>query len=113
MLLEALTWTALGMSVVAFGVFVVLSVRRSPTIEKSANGVDLQPHGALSELTELAKALHELTESFQKAGPALSALVASILFFLIATLGLGSTKLRNNLRLAAGVTSTGGSEAYL
>jgi hypothetical protein len=95
MLLEVLTWTALAMSVVAFVLFVVLSLRPNPTgkTEKRPNGVDLQAHGALSDVTELAKALHELTDSFQKAGPALSALVASILFFLIATLGAGLDKI--------------------
>lgn len=94
MLLVVLTWTALAMSVVAFALFVVLSVRRNPTGDRGrSRGVDLQPHGALSDVTELAKALHELTDSFQKAGPALSALVASILFFLIATLGAGLDKI--------------------
>jgi hypothetical protein len=47
----------------------------------------------VSEITEFAKALGELTNSFQKAGPALSSLVASILFFLIATLGAGLDKI--------------------
>lgn len=93
MLLEVLTWTALGMSVVSFVVFVVLSVRRSSPPETPNQGVGLEPHGALTDVTELAKALHELTDSFQKAGPALSALVASILFFLIATLGAGLDKI--------------------
>jgi hypothetical protein len=93
MLLEVLTWTAPAMSVVSFVVFVVLSVRRSAPPEKPNPGVGLEPHGALSDITELAKALHELTDSFQKAGPALSALVASILFFLIATLGAGLDKI--------------------
>jgi hypothetical protein len=93
MLLSVLTWTALGMSVVAFVVFVYLTVRSTVGKGKDRDGVELQPHGALSDITELAKALGELTNSFQKAGPALSALVASILFFLIATLGAGLDKI--------------------
>jgi hypothetical protein len=80
------------MSVVAFGVFVYLTV--TPKAGKGqGGGVELQPQGAVSEITELAKALGELTNSFQKAGPALSSLVASILFFLIATLGAGLDKI--------------------
>lgn len=95
MLLTVLTWAALGMSVVAFAVFVYLTVRPSAkqTGGKEGGGVELQPQGAVSDITELAKALGELTNSFQKAGPALSALVASILFFLIATLGAGLDKI--------------------
>lgn len=95
MLLIVLTWTALGMSVVSFVLFVVLSLRPgSPgSGSKQGGAAELLSHGALSDITELAKALHELTDSFQKAGPALSALVASILFFLIATLGAGLDKI--------------------
>ncbi len=94
MLLNVLTWTALAMSVVAFAVFVYLTVKPSTGgTARKPGAVELQPQGAVSEITDLAKALGELTNSFQKAGPALSALVASILFFLIATLGAGLDKI--------------------
>jgi predicted secreted protein len=94
MLLEVLTWTALAMSVVSFALFVVLSLRRTAARDnpKQGPGVEIQPHG-INDITELVKAFRELTDSFQKAGPALSALVASILFFLIATLGAGLDKI--------------------
>lgn len=94
MLLNALTWTALAMSIVSFALFAYLSIRKTPGPRTEARGEgELQPQGALSDVTELAKALKELTDAFQKAGPAISALVASILFFLIATLGAGLDKI--------------------
>ena len=94
MLLDVLTWTALAMSVVAFVVFIILSFRsRARAGTGGTGGAGLVAQGAVSDLAELTKALADLTNSFQKAGPALSALVASILFFLIATLGAGLDKL--------------------
>jgi hypothetical protein len=90
MLLNALTWTALVMSVLSFALFAYLSIRKVPGAgaRKSGEG-ELRGHGSLSDITALAKALGELTDAFQRAGPAISALIASILFFLIATLGAG------------------------
>jgi hypothetical protein len=94
MLIRVLTWTSLTMSVVSFLVFVVLSFR----LKRSNNPSDVQAAHArrgveISDLTKLAEAGAHLADSFTKAGPALSALVASILYLLIGTLGAGLDRL--------------------
>ena len=90
MLILVLTWTSLTMSVVSFLVFVVLSFR----LKRGSNTSDAQVAQArrgveITDLTKLAEAGARLADSFTKAGPALSALVTSILYLLIGTLGAG------------------------
>ena len=94
MLIRVLTWASLGMSVVSFLVFGVLSLR----VSRGGKDAELRAAQArrgveITDLTKLAEAGARLADSFTKAGPALSALVASILYLLIGTLGAGLDRL--------------------
>src|ERR1700716_2031196 len=94
MLISVLTWTSLGMSVVSFAVFIVLSFR----VKRGSKNADVRAAEArrgveITDLTKLAEAGARLADSFTKAGPAISALVASILYLLIGTLGAGLDRL--------------------
>jgi hypothetical protein len=94
MLTAVLTWTALGMSAASFLVFAVLSLR----IRRGGDGATVETAEArrgieITDLAKLADAGTRLADSFTKAGPALSALVASILYLLVATLGAGLDRL--------------------
>lgn len=93
MLISILTWISLGMSAAAFLVFVFLSMRKGPSSTPSdAARRDGRREGEISDITKLTEATAKLADSFTKAGPALSALVASILYLLVATLGAGLEK---------------------
>ena len=88
MLVNAIGWLALTMSGASFVLFVVLSLRRSPPAMAHQGGtatVELQ--AGLSDVAKLAEALGKLAEGFAKwtealakAGPAISSLVASLVF---------------------------------
>jgi|SRR5438309_2273011 hypothetical protein len=94
MLIRVLTWTSLAMSVLSFLVFVVLSLRLKRGSNASAAEAAPARRGVeITDLTKLAEAGARLADSFSKAGPALSALVASILYLLIGTLGAGLDRL--------------------
>jgi hypothetical protein len=95
MLVNVLTWTSLAMSGIAFLVFVILSIRSAgrKTGTPDAGQNDGRRDGTISDITKLTEAVAKMAESFTKAGPALSALVASILYLLIATMGAGLDKL--------------------
>jgi hypothetical protein len=94
MLIRVLTWTSLAMSVVSFLVFVVLSFRLERGSNASAAEAAQARRGVdITDLTKLAEAGARLADSFTKAGPVLSALVASILYLLIGTLGAGLDRL--------------------
>jgi len=58
----------------------------------AAAGAALQKAQAVSpaELTDLLKALTEFSDSLAKAGPALTSIMASILFLAIAAIGTGA-----------------------
>ena len=78
-----------GASFVAFVVFAFLGLRRSPAQPRAA--LAMQPQAGVQDFIQLAEALARLAEnlgkfaeSLAKAGPAVSALVASIVFMLIA-----------------------------
>jgi hypothetical protein len=82
------------MSIVSFLVFVLLSFR----IRRSSNASETEAAQArrgveITDLSKLAEAGARLADSFTKAGPALSALVASILYLMIGTLGAGLDRL--------------------
>ncbi len=82
-----------GASFVAFVVFASLGLRRPPPQPRAAlaMGPGLPDLVQLAEaLARLAESLGKFAESLAKAGPAISALVASIIFMVIAlAAGLG------------------------
>jgi hypothetical protein len=93
-LIRLLTWTSLGMSAASFLAFAVLSLRIKRDNNHTENQVAQTRRGIeITDLTKLAEAGAQLADSFTNAGPALSALVASILYFLIGTLGAGLDRL--------------------
>jgi hypothetical protein len=83
----AVCWSALGMSIVSFAVFVRLSLRGATKVGGlTAVTETAQPRGN-SGNTELVGVLHRLTGNMQNIGPAIGALSASILFFIVAIIG--------------------------
>jgi hypothetical protein len=94
MLIRVLTWASLGMSAASFLVFALLSLRIKRDNNHTENQVAQVRRGIeLTDLSKLAEAGARLADSFTSAGPALSALVASILYLLIGTLGAGLDRL--------------------
>jgi hypothetical protein len=92
--MQVITWVALVLSVASFVMFVIfaalgfrLRVQQAP----KAQGTDIQLQAGLSDiartaeaLAKLAESLGKFAESLAKAGPAIAALVASIVFLLMA-----------------------------
>lgn len=83
----AVSWSALGMSIVSFAIFVRLSLRGSMDVEGSKDITGTVESRANSEMTELVGVLRVLTKSMQNTRPALGALSASVLFFIVAIIG--------------------------
>lgn len=83
------TITALVMGVLCFMLFLWLSLKAqqatatAPAQQMADKASGLTPT-SFGELTEMVKALATLSDSLVKAGPALSVLIASILFLTIA-----------------------------
>lgn len=93
-MVEYVTYTALGLAVLAFLLCVVLGWRAQKALETVANkatpvndtvGLAVPFTG----LVDLAKALGTLADSFTKAGPYVAFLLASVLYLAIAAAGAG------------------------
>lgn len=82
-------WAALVMGALCFALFLWLSVKAQtarpsePARQMAEQARGLVP-ASFSELTDFVKALSTLTDALVKAGPALGALIGSILFLAIA-----------------------------
>lgn len=86
-MLQILTWTAYGFSVISFLLFVYLVLTRKKAAKGGLGEVELQ--SGLEQVEKTLIALAKLTDSFAKAGPMVMTLVSAIFFFLIALLGSG------------------------
>lgn len=85
---------ALACGLLSFGMFFVgvLRAQRSNAQERSERvnkALAVAPGASVDQVTDLVKALSSLTGSLAKAGPALWALVGSVLFLLIAAVSTG------------------------
>jgi len=91
-MIAVLGWGATAMSFASFLLFVYLSARRAPALPVAGAG-NVAQHAGLSDVVKVAEAVAKLADSFAKAGPALSALVASIVFLLLALVAAGIDRL--------------------
>jgi hypothetical protein len=76
-------YAALGMSVVSFIAFLVLTFRRHTAAAAGGAGV-VERQSGLEDLAKVTEALSKLADSLAKAGPSIAALVASIFFMMVA-----------------------------
>jgi hypothetical protein len=98
--LSSVADTALWLSKACFWVFVVLSVievylkfRKTDVVPQAAGVAANAPAGV--DPSKIIEAAAKLAEALAKAGPALSALVASILFLSIAAVSVGTKEVVN------------------
>ncbi|HEY2135519.1 MAG TPA: hypothetical protein VGH49_06500 [Xanthobacteraceae bacterium] len=93
MLATALFWVSLGMSVISFIVFVVLSTRPPPSAASTAGGAAaVERQAGLSDVAKLAEAIAKLVDAFAKAKPSAAAAACSVIFLLIALAAAGIDK---------------------
>jgi hypothetical protein len=85
---EIVTWIAVGMSVLSFLIYLVDAWSRYTAVKEGKAQLGQAKLSAapetLGNMAKLAEALAKLTDSLTKAGPGLIALIASILFLMIA-----------------------------
>jgi hypothetical protein len=85
---EIVMWIAVGMSVVSFLIYLFDAWSRYIAVSKGTAQLgqaklEAAPE-SLGNMAKLAEALAKLTDSLTKAGPGLIALIASVLFLMIA-----------------------------
>jgi hypothetical protein len=97
--MQMLISVSILLSVASFVVFVVFAALGFRIRARGPAAADMQLQAGLSDVTKLAEALARLAESLgkfaeslAKAGPAIAALVASIVFMLIAFAASGVTR---------------------
>ncbi len=94
---EWVSIAALIFSAISFLIFVVDAIRMSrvstagPVSTTNSKAANLAPAAVptLPEVTEFAKAMATLVDSLAKAGPALTSLIGSIFFLVIAAVSAG------------------------
>lgn len=97
---QTVTHLALWLSGLSFAVYVVEAayalfskpVREARNAARDATRNMLQAQASIDDVTKLAEALSKLTDSLAKAGPALTSLVAAVLFLGIAALTSGALR---------------------
>jgi hypothetical protein len=92
MLTTALFWVSLGMSVVSFVVFVVLSARTPPAAPPPGGAGAMERQAGLSDVAKLAEAIAKLVDAFAKAKPSAAAATCSVIFLLVALAAAGIDK---------------------
>jgi hypothetical protein len=85
--INVVTVVALLMSIAAFVMFIHLLVRKQSHVETVA--AKLPSLASIDDLAKLVEALARLAESLGKAGPAVTAFIASVLFLVLAMAGAG------------------------
>ena len=88
------TYTALGLAILAFVICVALGWRAQKALEAVASKAAPNVDGTLlavpfTGLVDLVKALGTLADSFTKAGPYVAFLLASVLYLGVAAAGAG------------------------
>ncbi len=95
------TWAALVAGSLCFALYLAASIAALMTKQAAMKAADLHQRAIVSgksvgltidELTKLLGAVSKLTDSLAKAGPALTSLIGSILFFAIAALSSGALR---------------------